>query len=747
VTTTETAAPLTVDRKAELSMGDRYAGAAALAPAHLLGLMRNRSIVPTWTGKGDEFWYQRQTDTDAAQHEFVLVEPNTGEVRVAPTLELLGVEPPSAAAVPAGVLRSPDGTRGLLIREHDLWLLDLATGAERRLTDSGEAGFGWGELPENNLMSVPFRRMGVVLPPMGTVFSPSGRKVLTMRHDQRSMGTRHLVEHVGAHGARPECHEYRDHLDGEGVPPPPEARLIDLESGHHAPVDVSDGLLAGLSSIGSDLVTWSKDETKLYLLNHAMGASSAALVEIDASTGARRDVLRVSDPPLYEPNQFMYSLPLVRVLPDSGELVLFSQRDGWGHLYLYDLTTGERRYAITSGELVVRDILRVDTERREITFLAGWGTGGHNPLWRKVFRASLDGGQQRLLTHEPADHDLPAPQPQYMDLIFGQGKAPVDALSPSGRFFVDHQSTVSESPVILLRDAHADGQVVRELERTDVSRLIATGYVAPQAFCVKADDDVTDLWGVISLPQAPIDPHRIPVVDHIYAGFQTTWAPMSFLGGGGMSGAHAAFPSYNELGFATVILDGRGTPGRHRTFRQWTHRHGGTSRGIEDHVTAIFRLAETYPQLDLSGVGVVGHSFGGYNAARSMLMFPEFFTVGISSAGVNDPRKATYDAWAWFLGDGYDRDSEEYRALGNLHLAEKLAGKLLIACGEIDENATVDHSYALAEALMRAGKRFDMNVWPGVNHYSQPPYAHMVFWDHFVTHLLGVEPPSEFVPS
>jgi dipeptidyl aminopeptidase/acylaminoacyl peptidase len=131
-----------------------------------------------------------------------------------------------------------------------------------------------------------------------------------------------------------------------------------------------------------------------------------------------------------------------------------------------------------------------------------------------------------------------------------------------------------------------------------------------------------------------------------------------------------------------------------------------------------------------------------------MLMFPDFFTVGVSSAGVNDPRKGMYGGgWAWLLGDGYDRDSEEYLALGNLHLADRLAGKLLIACGEIDENATVDHSYALADALMKAGKRFDFKVWPGVNHYSQPPYAQMVIWDHFVTHLLHQEPAPDFVPG
>lgn len=724
-----------------LSMLARYTKAAALGIDKIAGLMRNRVIEPQWTGEGDQFWYKRQTD-DA--EEYVLVDPAAGQ-RV-----LCDAPPASPAQRPSstrpGVLLSPDGVRGAFVRDHNLWLWDVSSGAELQLTYDGEEAFAWGVLPENSNMNLPFKRMGLLLPPVGTVFSPSGTKLLTIRADERALRARVMVENVPASGARPVSHEIRVQLDDEGAPAAPECLVVDVVTGARQPIDVSDGLASSLMSNGSSEVTWSTDESRLYMLNHRSGAKSASLVEVDVATGERRDKIRVEEEPLYEPNQFLYSLPLVRVLPDTDEVILFSQQDGWGHLYRYDLSSGKVRNRITSGELVVRDILRVDPERREVTFVAGSCENGHNPYWRKLFRASLDGTHQELLTPEPADHELPAPEPQFFQLVVGQGKKPVSGISPSGRYFVDHMSTVSEPPVILLRDSHQAGAVIVELERTDVSRLEQQGYRPPQPFRVTADDGKTSLWGVISLPSDPVDPHSIPVIDHMYAGFQTTWSPPSYVGGGKTTGAHAALPAYNALGVATVMLDGRGTPGRDRQFRQWTHGHTQTPRGLEDHVWAIQALKDVYPVLDMNRVGVIGHSYGGYNAARSMLLFPEFFKVGVSGAGVHDPRKMPYGMWSWFLGADHARDTDEYMALGNVQMADHLAGKLLIACGELDENATVDHTYALVDALIRAGKRFDMKIWPGLNHYQQGPYVQMAFWDHFVTHLMGVSPPAEYAP-
>ena len=723
------------------SMLDRYRRASALAPDKMPALMRNRRVTPIWTGDGDAFWYRRESD-DGAQ--FVLVDPVAATKIVAASLGELGVDVASERVRP-GILPGPD-SRGLRRRENDLWLVDADT--ETQLTFDGEPDFAWGALSADNNMVVPFRRMGLDLPPVGTAHSPSGRRVITMRPDERGMALKHMVENLPPSGSgRPQVHSWRVRLEDEGEPPASECRVIDLDTGTWVQVDASDGLVSQLMVNGSSEITWSADETRLYLLHHRQGGARAALVEIDTRTGERRDAIVLDEGPLYETNQFLYNLPLIRVIPESGEAVLFSQRDGWGHLYLYDLSTGECRNRVSAGELVVRDILRLDIERREITYLAGTAEDDGNPYWRRVYRAGLDGGTQRPLTPEPADHDLAAPEPQFFHLVFGQGKPPVQSISPSGRFFVDHQSTVSDPPIIVLRDADAGGRVVLELERTDIGALLDAGYVVPKAFRVKADDGVTDLWGVLSLPDDPHDAESIPVIEDVYAGYQTTHAPHAFIGGTKMSSRQVYLPAYNALGFAAVMLDGRGTPGRERAFRQWTFQHFHTPRGLEDHVTAITALADSHPQLDLGRVGVIGHSYGGYNAARMLLMFPEFYRAAVSSAGVHVAKKMPYGRWDWHLGSDVDRDGDAYVGLGNVPLADRLAGDLLIACGEIDENATVDHSYALADALIRAGKRFDFKIWPGVNHYRIGPYALMTFWDHFVRSLLDVKPPDEYMPE
>lgn len=410
------------------------------------------------------------------------------------------------------------------------------------------------------------------------------------------------------------------------------------------------------------------------------------------------------------------------------------------------MNTGECRNQISSGSLVVRDILRVDAQRRQVFFLAGCGDDGHNPYWRKLYRASLDGAEQVLLTPEPGDHYLNAPEAHFFSLIVSAGKVPVDPISPSGAYFVDHLSTVDRPPVILLRST-ADGSIITTLETTDTTELYAAGYVTPIRFCVKADDGVTDLWGTLTMPPGDYPDASIPIIDLMYAGFQVATQPLGFLAPE-MGAANAAPGSaYAALGFATVVLDGRGTSGRDKTFRQWTQGKPGTPRGLEDHVTAIKALAKLYPQLDIERVGVTGHSYGGYNSVRSILMFPDFFKVAVSSAGVHVPEKMPVGSWSWHIGADEQLGSPSYQELSNVHLVDRLKGKLLLVFGDLDENATPDHTLALVKALMAAGKRFDMKLWPGYNHYQSSPYTTMCTWDYFVQHLLGDTPPAEFVPS
>jgi len=766
-------------------MRARYEAARALAPERLLGLMRNRIVEPHWIRAADEFWYRR--DREDGGHEYVVIDPAAFTrrslfdheelaARLGALLEQeldpwdlpitsyapvddgvrigladgravrIGVETEAVFEVARGAaLPSPDGKQELFCRDHDLWLREVASGADRPLTTSGEAFFAWGHVPDYTCLHIPLKRAGRELPPLFTAFSPSGRYVVTARLDERALPEYPFVEQLPGDRARPVLHPIRVALEDETFDGAVELAFIDLDSGTITPADVGRDLLAALVSVGTDALTWSADETHVYLLAHRTGARTATLQCLDVRTGAARPVVTETADPIYEPNTYLYSLPLIRVLPRAGVAIWFSQREGTGHLYRYDLETGECLNAITTGDLVVRDILHVDEARGEVLFLAGSGENGDNPYWRKLYRAALDGSGQTLLTPEPLDHEIAAPAPLFFSLIFGAQSA--SPISPSGRFVIDHMSTVSQPPEIVLRDTES-GWVIGTLERTDVSAVVEAGYQAPEQFQVPTDDGATDIWGVLTRPDEAAAERGVPLIDLMYAGFQVASQPTSYLGPDVNQKQVWPAAAYAALGFATVVLDGRGTSGRDQRFRQWTQGHPDTTRGLEDHVTAIRALADRYPELDSDRVGTTGHSYGGYNSVRSMLLFPEFFKVGVSSAGVHVPEKMPKGSWGWHLGLDADRDSDAYRALGNLHLVDRLRGKLLLLFGDLDENATPDHTLALVDALVRAGKRFDVKLWPGMDHYrTGSAYIRMITWDYFVEHLLGEPLPVEINPG
>ncbi|MFD2467587.1 S9 family peptidase [Amycolatopsis silviterrae] len=753
------------------SQSERYQKAHALVPERLPGLMRNHAVVPQWTGEGDQFWYRR--DADGGGHEYVLVDPDgqrreplfdpaeitarlaavlPGPVdldatpvgrheREGDTVRIGLIDGRTAVLSPSGdtavpgpdpaALPGPDGKAALFLRDHNLWSREIATGMEHPLTTDGEPFFAWGAMPDYTRAMLPLAIADRPLPPALACFSPSGRFVLAVRLDERAMPEHPFVDQLPPDQARPRLRPFRYHHEDETPSGSPELAFIDRETGARTVVAADDGLLASFASNGPSTVAWAPGETAVYLFSHTTGARTASLVRVDVQTGERTAVLSETAEPIYEPNTHLYSLPLIRVLPESDEVVWFSQSDGWGHLYRHDLATGARLNAITTGNLAIRDILRVDPQRREIVFVAGCGDDGENPYWRKVYRAGLDGGGQTLLTPEPADHELIAPAPQFFAAIFGG--AATSSISPSGRWFVDRMSTVDTPPEILLRDART-GAVAETLERTDVRDLLDAGYPVPRQFRVTAGD--TDLWGLITLPDDIQPGERVPVIDLMYAGFQVVLQPPGWLSGGGNAAWSQVGAAYAALGFATIVMDGRGTPGRDRGFRQWTHNAPAEPRGLDDHVTVLRKLAEQYP-LDLDRVGVTGHSYGGYNSVRSMLYFPDFFKVAVSSCGVHDALKMPKGSWDWFLGSG-PHDPAALRDLGNLHLADRLRGKLLLLTADHDANATMDHTFALIRALIEADRPFDLKVWPGGDHYNGTNrYARTVMWDYFTEHLLN----------
>ncbi|MGH9659637.1 MAG: alpha/beta hydrolase family protein, partial [Bryobacteraceae bacterium] len=330
------------------------------------------------------------------------------------------------------------------------------------------------------------------------------------------------------------------------------------------------------------------------------------------------------------------------------------------------------------------------------------------------YRTSLDGGDPVLLTPEDAEHSV--------------------SFSPAGAFFVDTWSKVNTAPVSVLRRAE-DGDVARELERTDLEPLLRTGWKWPEPFKATAADGKTEIYGVLLRPSNFDPSKKYPIVEQIYTGPQSYSTPKSFRARGPMQ-------AMAELGFAVVVVDGRGMGKRSKAFHDFSYRNLGGDVRLADHIAAIRQLAARYPYLDLDRVGVYGHSAGGYDSTNAILTHPEFYKVAVSSAGNHDHRMDK--AWWNELWMGFP-DGEHYKQQSNVTLAPKLEGKLMLMHGELDDNVHPASSMQLVDALIKANKDFDLLIMPGENHGSG---GHRYFirrrWDFFVRHLLGVEPPRNY---
>ncbi|HEX7024765.1 MAG TPA: prolyl oligopeptidase family serine peptidase, partial [Gemmatimonadales bacterium] len=396
----------------------------------------------------------------------------------------------------------------------------------------------------------------------------------------------------------------------------------------------------------------------------------------------------------------------------------FSHRPEWGHLYLYDLATGRQKNAITSGEWNVLQLLRVDEKERTVYFL-GAGREPGDPYFRRLYRVRLDGTGFRTLTPEDADHQI--------------------SLSPSGRYFVDAYSRPDVPPVSILRDSQ--GKDVLSLERTDISRLVATGWKPPIPVTVKARDGRTDLYGLLFRPTRFDSTKKYPIVNRVYPGPQT-----GSVGTRSFVAARSDAQALAELGFVVVEIDAMGTPMRSRSFQAAYYGNMGDN-GLPDQVAGMKELGARYAWIDLDRAGIYGHSGGGYAAAGAMFRYPDFFKVGISEAGNHDNRLYEDDwgeKWQGLLVKRPD-GSTSYDNQANQLVAGNLKGRLLLAHGTMDNNVPPYNTQVVVDALIKANKDFDLLMLPNRGHgFGNEPYMVRRRWDYFVKYLMGAEPPKEY---
>ncbi len=623
---------------------------------------------------------------------------------------------------PRTEVTSPDGRWVAFSRDENLWVRSVATGEERQLSDDGEEHFGYAVAPEG-CCSVVTRARRDTEPPPVLLWSPDSRRIATHRFDEREVEELHLLE---AKAGRPELHTYRVALPGDSVIPTYEIHVFDVAAGSAVRVDVDamDAMNTSCCGVALDTlwkdVRWADDGGALFFTRSVRSYDTLQLHQADPATGQARLVVEERSKTYVEANGRSGGPPNWRPVGDGGEVVWWSERDGWGHLYLIDGATGEVKNRITSGAWLVVDLLQVDADARWAYFTAMGREEGRDPYFRHLYRARLDGGAVELLTPDNADHQIWA--------------------SPSGTWFVDQYGTPDQPPITVLRDRSGAGLMT--LEEADFSRLLALGWSYPTHFTATARDGVTPVHGFLWFP-SDFDPDgSYPVVDYIYPGPQV--GPIRSRQASVSQGGNAA--ALAELGFIVFQIDALGTPGRDKAFHDGYY---GNMRdnGIPDHIAALRQLAARYPQIDLDRVGIFGHSGGGFSSTAAILGYPDVFKVAVSSAGNHDNR--SYD-FTW--GEKYhgllernDDGTDSFDRQANHNMAERLEGKLLLMYGTLDDNVHPNATIMLIDELISHNKDFDLIVMPNRNHgYANEPYVVRRTWDYFVEHLLGQEPPRTY---
>jgi dipeptidyl-peptidase-4 len=604
-------------------------------------------------------------------------------------------------------ITSPDGKYAAFIRDFNLWVRETETGAETQLTNDGFEDFGYAT---NNAGWTRSSRPVLL-------WSPDSRMIATFQHDGRGVGEMYMVSTNVGHPRLeawkyplPEdsvifrIHRVVIHLDGPRV-----VRLQMPPDQHRSTVCDHIACRGKFAD-----VEWSADGSQLAFVSTSRDHKHSVLRVADPETGAVRDVLEETVETFFESG--FQDAGNWRLLAESDEVLWYSHRDNWGHLYLYDLESGRLKNQVTRGDWNVLQLLRIEDR---MLYFTGVGREAGDPYFRYLYRVRVDGSDFALLTPDSADHTT--------------------TLAPSGRYFVDSYSTPDNPPITVLRDA--SGRKLTDLEEADISQLLATGWTPPTPFTVKARDGVTDLYGLMYTP-SDFDPaEKYPIINSIYPGPQS-----GSVGSRTFSASRGDRRALAELGFIVVQLDAMGTPLRSKTFHEAYYGNMGDN-GLPDHITGMKQLAERHPWIDLDRVGIYGHSGGGFASADAIMRYPEFFKVAVSQAGNHDNRNYEDDwgeKWQGLLVENSD-GTTNYDNQANQLLAENLKGKLLIAHGTMDGNVPYYNTLLVVNELIAANKDFDFILFPNRGHgFGRETYMTRRRWDYFVRHLMGAEPPVEY---
>jgi len=637
---------------------------------------------------------------------------------------------------PAWASIAPDSSAVIFSRDNNLWWMDKdnykkavkdendSTIVEHQLTKDGIEHYAYGSSQDdggddNVNTTTTTNRRGAKKPRRASqvLWSPDAKHFALIRVDNRKVKDLWVINSIAE--PRPTLQTYKYQMPGEKEAPLKELLLFDFAAKTSKKLNVSLFKDQELDTWGAPVPAKNRDDEfvpnvwlgtneRFYFYRTGRDLKRIDVCSVDVQTGAVK--VQVEE-------RLNTYVEIVRPgLIDGGkELVEWSERDGWSHFYLYD-DKGNLKNQITSGSFHCDDIVRIDEKNRVLYFTASGREAGENPYYTHLYRINLDGSNLKLLDPGNFTH--------------------TSSMNDNATFFVNNYSRVNAAPKSELFDSF--GRKIMDLESTDLSSLMALGYKFPEPFKVKADDGITDLYGVMYKP-FDFDPNKkYPIIEYVYPGPQTEAVNAAF------SRSMDATDRVAQMGFIVVTVGNRGgSPERSK----WYHNYGyGNLRdyGLADKKTTVEQLADRYPFIDITRVGISGHSGGGFMSTAAMLVYPDFFKVAVSESGNHD--NAIYNRWWSEKHNGVKEiitakgdTTFQYTIDKNPELAKNLKGNLMLSTGDIDNNVNPANTIRVMNALIKANKRFEFVELPGQRH-AYGDMSEYFFWrkvDYFAQHLLG----------
>jgi dipeptidyl aminopeptidase/acylaminoacyl peptidase len=553
----------------------------------------------------------------------------------------------------------------------------------------------------------------------GLSWAQDSKRFSRMRSDSRKVKDLWVINSLAS--PRPTLETYKYGMPGEDEQPQSELWVFDTAAKKGTKVKVEafkDQNVGQINAPVTNLQRLKQDSftrwitmagDKLYYSRQSRDLKRVDIVEADTTTGESRVIIPE------RLNTYIETQPL-RTINGGKELIHWSERDGWGHYYLYG-ADGKLKRQITTGEFVCTGLGGIDEKTRTLFFTAAGREAGEDPYFTHFYSVNIDTGAMKLLDPGTASHSA--------------------TMNDKATFFIDNASRIDMAPEAVLYDTL--GTKMMDLEKTDVSALLGAGFKYPEAFTVKADDGITDIYGTMYKP-FDFDPaKKYPIIEYVYPGPQTESVTKTF-------SPRNLNVALANVGFIVIEVGNRGgNPQRSK----WYHNYGyGNLRdyGLADKKSAVEQLAKRFAWVDLNRVGIYGHSGGGFMTAAAMFNYPDFFKVGISESGNHD--NSIYNrAWSE-KHDGVkevvkdDKITFEYDIDKNQDIAKNLKGHILLITGDIDNNVHPANTLRVVDALVRANKRFDFIMLPGQRH-GYTTMGDYVYWrrvDYFSQWLLGSAP-------